>query len=82
MCGALLFSTHNRPARPAQGARTSGALARLASGALGAGLWACAAWDLAALALGTDYARLCRAVFLLAQIRLVRTQGFNAPSAP
>ena len=79
---SALINAYNLPAHPAQGARTSGALARLATGALGAGLWACAAWDLAALALGTDYARLCRAVFLLAQIRLVQTQGFNVSGTP
>ncbi len=31
--------------------------------------------------MGTDYARVIRAVFLLAQARLVRTQGFVNPSS-
>lgn len=47
---------------------------------LGPLMWGWAALDLAMAALGTDYARLTRAVFVLAQVRLVATQGFtNAP---
>lgn len=40
-------------------------------------MWISTAWDLAKLSLGTDYARLTRTVFMMAQIRLVRTRGWN-----
>lgn len=40
-------------------------------------LWISTAWDLTKLSVGTDYARLTRTVFLLAQIRLLRTRGWH-----
>lgn len=40
-------------------------------------LWISTALDLARMSLGTDYARLARTVFMLAQIRLVRTRGWT-----
>lgn len=40
-------------------------------------MWISTAWDLAKLSLGTDYARLTRTVFMMAQIRLVRTRGWD-----
>ncbi|GAX85643.1 hypothetical protein CEUSTIGMA_g13058.t1 [Chlamydomonas eustigma] len=43
---------------------------------LGPIMWGSLALDLALKAIGTDYARIIRAVFILAQVRLVRTQGF------
>ncbi|KAG2487608.1 hypothetical protein HYH03_013747 [Edaphochlamys debaryana] len=39
-------------------------------------LWGWLALDLALKAIGPDYARVVRAVFLLSQVRLVRTHGF------
>ena len=63
-------------------ASASAAAARygLARGALAAASWA--SWallaaDLAVKAVGTDYARLSRAVIALAQVRLVRTYGWE-----
>jgi uncharacterized protein YaaW (UPF0174 family) len=47
--------------------------------ALGPLLWGWAALDLAKMALGTDYARVLRAVFLLAQVRLLATAGWGQP---
>ena len=41
-------------------------------------LWLTTAMDLAKISLGTDYARLAKTVFMLAQIRLVRTRGWTA----
>ncbi|GFR40261.1 hypothetical protein Agub_g834, partial [Astrephomene gubernaculifera] len=43
---------------------------------LGPLLWGWLALDLALKAIGPDYARVVRAVFLLSQVRLVRTHGF------
>ena len=40
-------------------------------------LWISAAWDITKLSVGTDYARLTRTVFLLAQIRLLKTRGWH-----
>lgn len=40
-------------------------------------LWISAAWDLTKLSVGTDYPRLTRTVFLLAQIRLLKTRGWH-----
>ena len=45
---------------------------------LGPLTWAFFGTELALAAIGTDYGRIARAVFALAQIRLVRTQGFSA----
>ena len=42
-------------------------------------MWAWLGADLAFKALGTDYARLVRAIFALCQIRLLRTRGFINP---
>ncbi|KXZ49641.1 hypothetical protein GPECTOR_20g498 [Gonium pectorale] len=43
---------------------------------LGPLMWGGLALDLALKAIGPDYARVVRAVFLLSQVRLVRTHGF------
>ena len=40
--------------------------------------WAFFGTELALAAIGTDYGRVARAVFALAQVRLVRTQGFSS----
>ena len=40
-------------------------------------MWAWAWADLARMSLGTDYARVVRAIFCLAQVRLLRTHGFR-----
>ncbi|KAJ9530997.1 hypothetical protein QJQ45_000994 [Haematococcus lacustris] len=48
---------------------------------LGPVMWGWLAVDLALKSIGTDYARITRAVFILAQVRLVRTQGFTPPPA-
>jgi len=48
---------------------------------LGPVMWGWLAVDLALKAIGTDYARVIRAVFVLAQVRLVRTQGFSNPQS-
>jgi len=45
-------------------------------------LWAVFAADLLLKSCGTDHARLARAVFALAQVRLLRTGGFSAPPPP
>eukprot|EP00879_Flechtneria_rotunda_P004778 GHRR01005048.1.p1 GENE.GHRR01005048.1~~GHRR01005048.1.p1 ORF type:complete len:394 (+),score=129.56 GHRR01005048.1:100-1281(+) len=42
-------------------------------------MWAWLAVDLMKAALGTDYARVVRAVYILAQVRLVATQGWSNP---
>lgn len=52
---------------------------RGALGMLGPLMWAWLGADLAFKALGTDYARLVRAIFALCQIRLLRTRGFINP---
>lgn len=50
-----------------------------ALGSLNLVLWGWAALDLARTALGTDYARVMRAVFVLAQVRLLATAGWGQP---
>ncbi|CAG9460148.1 unnamed protein product [Pedinophyceae sp. YPF-701] len=55
--------------------------ARAVSSILGPAMWAALGVDLALKASGTDYGRLTRAVFVLAQIRLVKTYGFTGPEA-
>lgn len=47
---------------------------------LGPVMWGWLAVDLALKAVGTDYARIIRAVFLLAQVRLLKTHGFVNPA--
>lgn len=42
--------------------------------------WAWLALDLVRAAVGTDYARVVRAVYILAQVRLVATHGWTNPS--
>ena len=42
-------------------------------------MWAIFGAELALAAIGTDYGRVARAVFALAQVRLVRTHGFSSP---
>lgn len=46
---------------------------------LGPVMWAWLAVDLLKAAVGTDYARVVRAVYILAQVRLVATQGWSNP---
>ncbi len=46
---------------------------------LGPVMWGWLAADLALKAVGTDYARIIRAVYVLAQVRLVKTYGFVNP---
>lgn len=46
---------------------------------LGPAMWAWLITDLALKAVGTDYARVINAVFMLAQVRLYRTHGFVNP---
>jgi len=45
-------------------------------------LWAFFAADILLKSCGTDHARLARAVFALAQVRLLRTGGFSTTPAP
>ena len=47
---------------------------------LGPLTWAWLGADLALKAVGTDYGRIVRAVYALAQIRLLRTYGFTNPA--
>jgi hypothetical protein len=42
-------------------------------------MWAWLAFDLVRAAVGTDYARVVRAVYIMAQVRLVATQGWSNP---
>ena len=42
-------------------------------------MWVMLGVDLARVSLGTDWARIVKAVFALAQIRLLRTYGFCNP---
>uniref|UniRef100_A0A1D1ZWC6 Uncharacterized protein n=2 Tax=Auxenochlorella protothecoides TaxID=3075 RepID=A0A1D1ZWC6_AUXPR len=49
---------------------------------LGPAVTVSAACEVLLASMGTDYARLCRAVFLLAQIRLLRTHGFVKEGTP
>jgi hypothetical protein len=46
---------------------------------VGPAMWVWLVVDLAFAAVGTDYTRVIRAVFLMAQVRLVRTNGFVNP---
>ena len=48
-------------------------------GLLGPLLWAWLATDVMLKSIGTDYARIIKTVFSLAQIRLVKTYGFRTP---
>ncbi|KAF8063867.1 hypothetical protein HT031_003724 [Scenedesmus sp. PABB004] len=48
---------------------------------LGPVMWAWLAVDLVRAAVGTDYARVVRAVYVLAQVRLVATQGWSNPGS-
>jgi uncharacterized protein YaaW (UPF0174 family) len=50
-----------------------------AMSAVGPLLWAWLGMDLALKSIGTDYGRIARAIFALAQVRLVRTAGFSRP---
>ena len=49
---------------------------------LGPVMWGAFAFDLFLKSIGTDYARVIRAVFVLAQVRLLRTQGFVDGGTP
>lgn len=46
---------------------------------IGPMMWAWLAFDLVRAAVGTDYARVVRAVYIMAQVRLVATQGWSNP---
>lgn len=54
------------------------AAARSLLGLLGPLMWASTALDLLLVSVGTDWSRVVKAVFALAQIRLLRTYGFSA----
>lgn len=60
------------PSHPPQGALSF----------LGPVMWGWLAADLALKAIGTDYGRVIRAVFILAQVRLIRTHGFVPGGGP
>ena len=57
------------------------AAARSLLGVVGPLVWASTALDLLWVSVGTDWTRVVRAVFTLAQIRLLRTQGWVNPGA-
>jgi len=57
-------------------AATRYAAVRSLLGFLGPVLWASTFLDLARMSIGTDYARVVRAVFMMAQIRLLRHRGW------
>lgn len=57
------------------------AAARSLLGLLGPLMWASTALDLLLVSVGTDWSRVVKAVFALAQIRLLRTYGFSAAGA-
>jgi len=61
-----------------QGQGTAAA-GRGALGGAAPALWAVFAADILLKSCGTDHARLARAVFALAQVRLLRTGGFSTP---
>ena len=46
---------------------------------LGPVTWAWLAADLALKSIGTDYGRIVKAIYALAQVRLLRTHGFVNP---
>lgn len=54
------------------------AAARSLLGLVGPLMWASTALDLLFVSIGTDWSRVVKAVFALAQIRLLRTYGFSA----
>ncbi|KAL4458066.1 hypothetical protein ABPG75_012931 [Micractinium tetrahymenae] len=54
------------------------AAARSLLGLVGPLMWASTALDLLLVSVGTDWSRVVKAVFALAQIRLLRTYGFSA----
>lgn len=57
------------------------AAARSLLGFIGPLVWASTALDLLWVSIGTDWARVVQAVALIAQIRLLRTQGWQNPSS-
>lgn len=44
-------------------------------------MWTWLGVDLAMKSIGTDYARVVKTVFALAQVRLLRTHGFTMPKS-
>lgn len=48
---------------------------------LGPLMWSWLCVDLAMKSVGTDYSRIVKTVFALAQVRLLRTYGFSDPTA-
>ena len=54
------------------------AAARSLLGVVGPLMWASTALELLLVSIGTDWGRVCKAVFFLAQIRLLRTHGFSS----
>ena len=82
-CSGCRFFTSTRMLQAAQKGVTVAAArysaVRGALGMLGPAMWALLGIDLALKAIGTDYGRIVRAVFALAQIRLLRTHGFSSP---
>lgn len=61
-------------------AATRYSTARVALQVMGPVLWASMLIDIACMSVGTDYSRVLRAVFCLAQIRLTRTAGWVNPN--
>jgi len=61
-------------------AATRYAAVRSLLGFIGPVMWASTLLDLAKMSIGTDYARVVKAVFMLAQIRLLRMRGWDLPS--
>lgn len=78
-CSQLVCSAALPPQAAQQGLTAAAARYAAVRGALallGPLMWASLAVDLVNVSLGTDYARVVKAVFALAQIRLLRTRGF------
>lgn len=44
-------------------------------------MWAWLGVDIALKSIGTDYSRVVKTVFVLAQVRLIRTHGFVQPKS-
>lgn len=80
----MLFFSRPFPAQAAQAGLTSAATRYGAvSGALsmlGPIMWTWLAADLALQSIGTDFQRITKAIYALAQIRLLRTKGFINPA--
>lgn len=56
-------------------------LARGMLSVLGPAMWAFFAGELAVKSIGMDYGRVVRAMYTLAQVRMVRTHGWSSPQS-